>query len=264
MTIGSASTIVITGATSGIGRALALDYAGKGVVMGLIGRDDARMTAIAEACRAKGASVETALIDVRDKVAMSDFLIAFDGKNPVDLVIASAGVNIGTGSDGTLENDAKTVELTHINVCGVFNTVQPLLPAMRARRSGQIGIVSSLSAFTPLPDAPAYSASKAALLAYAKALREKLRNDGLKVNAICPGFVTTPLSTSYRGWKPFEMSAAQAAVRIRRGLAANNRVIAFPLPLTLVAYSLGLLPEALGRLCLKLFCFTVTDQRVRL
>lgn len=256
--------IVITGATSGIGHALALNFAGTGIVLGLIGRDSARMAEIAGACRAKGANVEVALIDVRDKAGMADFLIAFDLKNPVDLVIANAGVNIGTAADGSLENADKAVDLIHINICGVLNAVQPLLPAMCARRSGQIGIVSSLSAFTPLPDAPAYSASKAALVSYAKALREKLRGKGVSVNAICPGFVTTPLSRSYRGWKPFEISAEEAAGRIRRGLAADRRIIAFPLPLTLVAYSLGLVPEIFGRMCLKLFRFTVTDQRQQL
>ena len=264
MTMSLPHCIVITGATSGIGRALALNYAGAGMVLGLVGRNAARMAEIAEACRAKGASVDVALIDVRDKAAMAEFLTGFDRKNPVDLVVASAGVNIGTATDGSLENADKALDLIHINICGVLNAVQPLLPAMRARRSGQIGIVSSLSAFTPLPDAPAYSASKAALVSYAKALREKLRGEGVSVNAICPGFVTTPLSLSYRGWKPFEISAMDAAVRIRRGLAADRRIIAFPLPLTLVAYSLGLVPEILGRICLKLFRFTVVDQRAQL
>ena len=256
--------IVITGATSGIGHALALNYAQKNVVMGLIGRDASRMAQVAAACRAKGAQVETALIDVRDAAAMSEFLVAFDARYPVDCLIANAGVNIGTAADGALEDAAKAVDLIHINFCGVLNTVHPLLASMRARRAGQIGIVSSLSAFTPLPDAPSYSASKAALLAYACALREKVRLDGVRVNAICPGFITTPLSKTYIGWKPFEISAEQAAIRIRNGLAANRAVISFPLILNFVAHSLGYVPGPLFRQCLKLFRFTVADTRTRL
>ena len=195
-------SIVITGASSGIGAALALALAGTGRPLVLVGRNEERLATVSAQCGAAGADVEVLILDIRDRQAMADALLAVDERKPVGLVIANAGVTAGSPAPGEREADADAYRLLDINLTGALNTVLPLVPGLRARRRGQIVFISSIAAFTPLPDAPAYSASKAALLSYGLALRQKLRADGIAVNVVCPGYVTTPMSQSYKGWKP--------------------------------------------------------------
>ena len=113
-----------------------------------------------------------------------------------------------------------------VNFTGALNTVAPLVGGMLSRGRGQIAFVSSLAAFAPLATSAGYSASKAALLVYGLALRERYRPVGIRVNVICPGFVETEMSARYRGWRPLMMSADAAALRIRRGLEADRAIIA--------------------------------------
>jgi short-subunit dehydrogenase len=131
---------------------------------------------------------------------------------------------------------------------------------MRERRRGRIVFLSSIAALAPLPDAAAYSASKAALLAYGLAMRERLRDDGIRVNVVCPGFVTTPMAADYLGWKPFEISPEDAAQRIVRGLARDRAVIAFPWPLVFAARLQQMLPERLRRLGASAFRFRIARR----
>ena len=178
---------------------------------------------------------------------------SYDAAAPIDCVIANAGVAMGTTPDGEAEDLSKAMDLFAVNLMGVLNTIAPVVPAMRRRGSGQIAVVSSLAAFAPLPDGATYSASKAALVAFALATRERYRSDGVSVSAICPGFVVTPMSEAYRGWKPFLVSAEDAARRIRRGLERRKAIIAFPLPLYVAARAQQLLPERLRRFGLSAF-----------
>jgi short-subunit dehydrogenase len=236
---------VITGASSGIGRALALEYAAPDVALGLIGRNKDRLDEVAALARAKGAAVATAALDVRDGESVSAFLTAFDDESPVDCVIASAGVTSVTRKGGDTEDFVTARELFDINLGGVMNTLAPLAPRMRRRRSGQIAVLSSLAAFAPLPNAAAYSASKAALLSFALATRALYQRDGVSVSAICPGYIDTPMTASFRGAKPGLITAEEAARRIRRGLERRKAVIAFPLTLYLGARAQQWLPGAL-------------------
>jgi short-subunit dehydrogenase len=144
-----------------------------------------------------------------------------------------------------------------INVLGMLNTVQPLLPLMLARGRGQIAVMSSVSALSPLPDAASYSASKAAALSYGLALRDRVYRAGVRVNVLCPGYVTSPMSSSFRGWKPFEMTTEAAAKRLARGLARDRALIAFPWPLVLLARSSRLLPDKIRRVAMLPFRFHV-------
>ena len=240
-----ARRLVISGASSGLGRALALEYAAPGVSLGLLGRNSERLDEVAVQARAKGAAVETAVLDVRDREGMSAFPLRFDGDSPVDCVIASAGVTSVTPGGGEVEDLAKAKELFDINIGGVLNTIAPLAPLMRRRRAGQIAILSSIAAFAPTPDAPAYSASKAALINFALAMRALYRADGVSVSVICPGFVDTPMTSSFVSWKPWLLSAEDAARRMRRGLERRKALIAFPLPLYLAARGQQMLPPAL-------------------
>jgi short-subunit dehydrogenase len=258
LVIATPRSVVITGASSGIGEALAVRYAGVAGVLGLLGRDRARLDRVAERCRASGCEVRLASIDVRDRAALADWLNEFDRASPLDLVIANAGVTTGMPRGKVLEDADAAFRLMEINVLGVMNTVQPMLPLMLARRRGQIAIMSSVAALLPLPDWPAYSASKAAVLNYGLALRDRVKAAGLRVNVLCPGYITTPMSARIKGWKPLEMSADAAADRIVRDLARDREVIAFPWPLVFVSRVGSLLPDGLRRFAIRPFRFHIT------
>lgn len=236
--------IVISGASSGLGWALALEYAAPGITLGLMGRDKDRLDEVAARAKSKGAVVRTAALDVRDREGMSAFLLAFDSDAPIDCVIASAGVTSVTATDGEPEDLAKSKDVFEVNLSGAMNTIAPIAPLMRRRHAGQIALFSSIAAFAPSPDAATYSASKAALVVFALATRALYRADGVSVSAICPGFVDTPMTGSYVSLKPFLITAEDAARRIRRGLMRRKAIIAFPLPLYLAARVQQLLPPA--------------------
>jgi short-subunit dehydrogenase len=238
-------TIVITGASSGIGKALAHHYAQPGIRLGLLGRNDAQLAESAEACRKRGAETVHADIDVRDRAVMADWLQQFDTKTPIDLLIANAGVMHGTPPGGEIETPDGGYSTVEINVLGALNTVQPLLSGMMERRAGQIAIVSSLAGFLPLRDSPSYSASKYAVIGYGLSLRDLLWPYGIKVNVVCPGYVETPLLDQETGGKPGKMPASRAAAIIARGLARNRGTIAFPFWLALGSRLTGLLPDRL-------------------
>lgn len=247
-------TFVITGASSGIGAALATRLARHtGAVLGLVGRDRARLAAVADACRGGGAAVEVAALDARDRDGLAAWLRRFDAAHPIDAVVANAGVSAGALPGGHPEKDEQIFDLFEINVGGALNLVVPALALMRPRGRGRVVLVSSLSAWAPLPDAAAYSGSKAALLTFGLALRQSLKPHGLTVNVVVPGFVTTPMSRSFAGWKPFEVTAGEAAARIERGMARDARVIAFPRRLALPSRLSALVPEPALALAMRLF-----------
>lgn len=235
------SRVVISGASAGLGRALALRYAAPGVGLVLIARNRERLAQVADTCRGRGAVVEILALDVRERDGLSARLREADAVAPIDLVIANAGVALP-------ETDAAAVhDVVEINLGGALNTVLPLLPAMVERGRGQVAFVSSIAALLPLADAAAYSASKAALVAYGAALREKLGPAGIRVSVVCPGFVATGMGSRYQGSRPFEMSAEAAARRIAAALERDRGLVAFPMPLVLAARAAALLPERLRR-----------------
>ena len=227
----SFSSIVITGASSGIGEALALDYAAPGVALALSGRDAQRLQAVAEACRAKGASVDAGQVDVADREAMAAWLTTFDDAHPVDLLIANAGVSID--KDNSSLDDFSIIRKTFdVNVGGTLNTVESLLSRLMARKRGQIAVMASLASFIGLPYSASYNASKAAVRVWGESIRYVLKKYGIGVSVICPGFVTTRLTAEAPFPMPFIMSTARASAIIRRGLARNSARIAFPIGLT--------------------------------
>jgi short-subunit dehydrogenase len=254
-------TIVITGASSGIGEALALHYAQAGAWLGLIGRGQTRLERAAEQCRHRGAEVKLGVVDVRARAEMRDWLEAFDDDHPVELLFANAGVMAGRPTDGLLEPPDIAHALIETNVLGTINTVQPLLPRMVTRGSGQIAIVSSIAAFIPQPDAPSYGASKAATLSYGLALRGLLAPQGIKVSVICPGYVRTPMMAQESGPKPGAIEPAAAARLIARGLARDKPVITFPFLFSLMTRIGGLLPDWLRRRTQEPYRFTVAERQ---
>ncbi len=238
--------IVITGASSGIGEALALGYAAPGVRLGLTGRDAGRLEAVAVACRAKGADVDAVTICVTDRAGMEQWLLKLDDRQPVDLVIANAGISAGMGKSRDAEKPEQVRYLFEVNVTGVFNTIDPLLARMTVRGAGHIALMSSLAGFRGWPGAPAYSATKAAVRSYGEALRGTLARSGVQVHVICPGFVKSRITDVNQFPMPFIMDGKRAARIIRSGIARNKGRIAFPFPAYFPVWLLSVLPDALA------------------
>lgn len=236
------SNILITGASSGIGEALARDYAQKGRFLALSGRNKERLEAVAKACSAFGAEVDAKPVDVADRAACGRWIAEVDAHHPLDLVIANAGTSSGSGGRGESEEQAR--DIFSVNMAGVLNTVWPAFGPMRERGRGQIAIVSSIAAFRGLPGAPAYAASKAAVKIYGEGLRGWLAAEGVKVSVVCPGFVRTPMTEDNIYPMPFIMDAAKAARIIRRGLERDKARIAFPWPMYALVWFMGALPPS--------------------
>lgn len=244
-------TILITGASSGIGEALALALAGRGVFLVLTGRDQARLDDVVARCRDLGADVIADVVDVADRAAMQDFIVDIDAQRPIDLVIANAGISAGTGGVLVGENAEQVYRVFDVNLYGVLNTIEPLRAAMAERRHGQIAIISSLAGYRGWPGAPAYCASKAAVRVYGEALRGAMAGVNVGVSVVCPGFVVSRITAVNEFPMPFLMKTEKAAKIIVRGLKANRAIIAFPLAPFMVVKLLTLLPDGLAQRILR-------------
>lgn len=238
-TVAIMTSILITGASSGIGEALALEHAGPGTVLHLSGRDQDRLTIVAEACRNRGATVDARKIDVADRAAMRAWIQTADDAAPLTRVIANAGIAGDGGEDAARR-------IFDVNLTGVLNTIHPALDRMTARRSGTIAIVSSIAGNRGFPSAPAYSASKAAVLAYGEALRGRLTNSGVTVCVVCPGFVKSRITDANDFPMPFLMEADKAARIVRHGLDRGTAKISFPWQMRLAGWFFRALPSGLG------------------
>jgi short-subunit dehydrogenase len=238
--------VLITGASSGIGAALAQRYAQAGTRLSLTARDPTRLQQVSELCRGAGADAEWHAVDITDADAAARWIMDCDSLQPVDLVIANAGIG---GSAVIVRDSGETLATAHeivaTNVLGVANTVIPLLPRFVARGNGHVVIMSSLAAHVGLPHSPLYSASKAAVRVYGQALRRLLAPNGIRVTVVCPGFVETPMSASVPGPRPFIWSVDRAAERIMRGITRNEREISFPWALAMLARIADALPPTL-------------------
>ena len=233
--------ILITGATSAIGSALARAYARSGVRLYLHGRNTEILAAVAEDCRAKGAAVATQVLDLRDLTGVREWVT---GLEPLDLIVANAGMNTNVGSDGQAESWDAQECLLDVNLKATMLIVHSALPAMRARGRGQIALMSSLAAYFGLPVTPSYSASKAALKAYGEALRGWLKPENIKINVVMPGYVASPMCEGMPGPKPFLWTPERAAGVIQRALERDKARISFPFPLNWGCWWLAVLPAA--------------------
>ncbi len=230
--------IIITGASSGIGKALAEYYARDAVRLSLIGRDCSRLDHVARDCRSKGAIVESCVIDVTDRQSMEQWLLVCDDAEPVDLVIANAGISAGTGGVLIGEPADQVRSVFDVNLYGVLNTITPLQERMVSRGSGQIAIMSSLAGYRGWPGAPAYCGSKAAVRVYGEALRGALSKSGVAVNVICPGFVRSRMTSVNDFPMPSIISSERAAFFIASGLEKNKGRISFPFSSAFMAWVL--------------------------
>ena len=241
-------TTVITGASSGIGEALALACARRGDRLFLCGRDRARLEAVVQKCRALGTEAEGTVLDVTDGPGVSAWLHGCEAKAPLERVFANAGVSTG---EETASNVRTTFET---NIGGMLNTVLPALEIFRKRRTGgrQILLTASIAGYGPLAACPSYSASKSAVKTWALALRGHCRREGIRISAICPGFVRSRITDRNTCPMPFFMEADKATRIILRRADKDVGLIAFPWPMRLATWFLSILPfrlnEAFNRL----------------
>jgi short-subunit dehydrogenase len=239
-------TVLITGATGGIGTALAVSYATPGRNLILHGRDTARLAALAQSCTTRGASVHTITFDLRASETAVRTLRSVSQRLDIDLIIVNAGVTKMIAGGEQLESLEEAREVLSVNVDGALACIAGVLPAMRRRGCGQIALISSLAAYRGIAQIPVYSASKAALKAYGEALRSWLAPHGIAVNVVLPGFVQTPMTDSLTGPKPAVLSPEKAALLIRRGLEHNRARIAFPRTLAWGLLWLSVLPPTVA------------------
>ena len=241
------SAVVITGASRGLGAALARALAAPGVTLFLLARDIAALALVEAECRARGARVFCAAIEVTDATVMAAQLTAWDAAQPITLAIANAGTSAGTRPDGSPEGHAQALRQVRVNLEGAMNLVEPLLPAMLTRGAGQVLLVSSVLAFRGLPDAPAYAASKAGLWAYGEALRAAHAATGVQVTVAAPGFFTSAMSARVQGGaRPGGTSAEVMALRLLGAVRQGRGRVVSPWWLGAMLRLLALLPAGIG------------------
>ena len=249
---------VVTGASSGIGAAIARELSGGGWSVMLIGRDPDRLSGVGDDCWSLGArDVRSVSLDVRSTDAFAAVMRGLEEEAPIRLFVACAGLLDGRREGEIVETAEVARAVLGTNLTATIEGVRAVSPGMIARGEGTIVLVASLAAFAPLADAPAYSASKAGLVAYGLALREALEDLGVRVCVACPGYVATPMSARHCGARPGEIGADEAARRILAGVSKNRAMTLFPTGLGLLALLSRHLPEPLRRLGTKRLRFHV-------
>ena len=233
--------VFVTGASSGIGAALARRYAAQGAQLGLFAR---RADALATLAAALAPAAPTVYVgDVRDGAALRAAAADFGARHgAADIVIANAGISRGTLTERVEDNDVFRA-IFDSNVLGMLYTFQAFLPAMRAARKGQLVGIASVAGFRGLPGAGAYSASKAAAINYLESLRVELVGSGVDVITICPGYVATPMTAGNPYRMPFLLSAERAATLIAGAIAAGGRFYVLPWQMRWAGRLYSLLPR---------------------
>jgi short-subunit dehydrogenase len=250
-------SVVVTGASSGLGADLARAYAAPGVALGLVGRDRDRLAATAAACEARGAAVATAALDIAEAEPLAAWLSGFDAAHPVELLVANAGTSAGSPLGSAGEGVETASRQIRVNLLGAINTIEPLLPALCARGRGRVAAVASVAAYRGLPYSPGYCASKAGLRAYAEALRPRLQPHGVGVTVVCPGFFTSRMTDRWEGPTPFLLDGSAAARQVKRAIDRGRPRASFPWPLVFGMRFCDLAPAWLGDAILRRFIFHI-------
>jgi short-subunit dehydrogenase len=241
------TNIAITGASSGLGRALALAYAHPGVTLHLAGRDAARLAEVAATAKSLGAIVIETIVDVTDAAATETWVKSCA---TLELIIANAGISAGPGT-ANIEKPEQIKAIFATNVAGAFNTILPAITLMSAQPpgphelKGRAVIIGSIAGLIALPTSPAYSAAKAALDFWVSASAPNLAKDNIGLTLVRPGFIRTPMTAKNPYKMPGIMDADQAAKIIRAGLAAGKTHITFPFWFGIFARFGQLLPKTL-------------------
>ena len=239
---GAPLRVVITGASSGIGKALAHEYAMRGATLALIARRGDLLTQLADSLAARSYAYTADVRDARALAAVADDFIGRVGCP--DVVIANAGVSAGTLTGNPQDNQVFE-EILAINVTGMMLTFQPFIEPMKARKHGTLAGIASIAGFRGLPGAAAYSASKAAAISYLESLRVELTGSGISVVTICPGYIATPMTGSNPYRMPFLVDADVAAKKIAGAIARRKRLYVLPWQMAVVGWFMRRLPRPL-------------------
>ena len=235
-------TIVISGGTSGIGKALAKQYLNENHRVVICGRSfDKIQDILVEFKDFK--NFFAYVCDVSNEISMTNFLHKIQNQYGIDIVIANAGVSAGVMGLKSTENfDSIGKEIFKINVEGVFNTIHPVLDYMKAKRGGKIVIISSMSAFLPMKSALFYASSKSAIKSYGEGLRMYLKDYGINVSIVFPGFVESNITLQNKFKMPLMMEAQKASKIIIKKIKKNCGYIIFPLRIYMIVYLISILP----------------------
>jgi hypothetical protein len=232
--------IFITGASTGIGAALAAHYARTGWTLGLCARRLGQTQALLSSLGGAGSCYR---VDVTDGTTVQAAAVDFMSRFGVpDIVIANAGVGAGTLTENA-EDLPVFRKIIETNVLGMVATFQPFVEAMRSRGSGTLVGIASVAGFRGLPGGGAYSASKSAAITYLESLRVELHGSGVSVVTLCPGYIRTPMTAENRYRMPFLIDADDAARRMARVIAARRRLAVIPWQMALVSLVLRRLPR---------------------
>ncbi|MFO1320565.1 MAG: SDR family oxidoreductase [Burkholderiales bacterium] len=233
--------VFITGASDGIGAALARAYAARSVPVGLVARRRDRVESLAASLGTRAIAYAA---DVRDSASLRNAAEDFVARHGVpDIVIANAGVSAGNLTG--MADDIETCEwIFDVNVTGMIRTFQPFIERMTREGRGSLVGIASVAGVRGLPGAGAYCASKSAMITYLESLRVELRPSGVRVLTICPGYVATAMTVRNPYPMPFMLPVDEAARRIVRAVDAGRRYTVIPWQMGLVARALRLLPRA--------------------
>jgi hypothetical protein len=235
--------VFLTGASSGLGAALARHYAAQGAILGLVARRETELAALAASLAPAKVAIYAA--DVRDAAAMTragaDFVARFGAP---DVVIGNAGISRGTLTE--LAEDLPAFRsVLETNVLGLVHTFHPFIAAMTAAGCGALVGIASVAGFRGLPGSGAYCASKSAAITYLESLRVELRARGVAVLTICPGFIATPLTARNPYRMPFLIQADEAARQIARAIGRRQRFRVVPPGMAALSVLLRALPRPL-------------------
>ena len=244
----SALKVFITGASSGIGQALAEHYAKEGAIIGLAARRQDLLNTLQDSLTTE---TMTYALDVRDAEALAgaanDFISRFGAP---DIVIANAGVSAGTLTEN--RDDIKTFKgVIDINLLGMVHTFQPFIESMKQAGKGSLVGIASVAGIRGLPGAGAYSASKAAVIAYLESLRVELCINGIHVTTIAPGYIKTPMTDINEYAMPFLMAPEVAAKKFAQAIAKKKRFIVIPWQMGWLARLMRFLPPWLWDTMMK-------------
>jgi short-subunit dehydrogenase len=239
--------VLITGANSGIGAELALAYARKNTIIGLVARDKDRLNAVSKECHKQGATTRIIQCDITNKEELDKYIDSFDNENPIELLIANAAQSGATIDDKSEDSWERALE---VNIAGTLATVTSVYKKMRARKKGQIAITASIAGHFSVPQMAFYNATKASLISFARDLRYLAAQHNVKVSVICPGFIDTRL-TNEPGQpvasipKFFKASPCSLAKIIQWQLLENHAEITWPFFEYLPTYATSILPPRL-------------------
>lgn len=235
---------MITGASAGIGRGLALEIASRGGHLALLARREDLLSEIVEEARKKQVKAVAATADVRDAKAVREAADGFRKElGPIDILIANAG--IGTADHATRLTPEHAANVIGINMLGAVNSVAAVLPEMVERKHGRLVAISSLAAYRGLAKSAAYCASKAALTAYFESLRIDLRHTGVGVTIIHPGFIKTALTSGREAKMPYLMELEVGVKKIVSAIEKEKKIYAFPWQLATIVRASMLMPPSM-------------------